>query len=809
MQARLVRNDGVVRTTVIRFAHLFTPGVGAGFVATIEDITERLAFEARLAHQANHDPLTGLPNRTLLARLRGRAVPPGHRRAGLPVPGPGQLQGRQRLPRPHRRRRAARRGRRPAARDGAPRRPGRPLRRRRVRRRLRAGGRGRRRRPRRAHHRRAGRGRCAWAGSTSARTPASASPCRPPSTSRRRSSSATATSRCTRPRPAARAGSPCSTRQARAEARDKLRLVAELRDAIERREHHAAVPADLRHRRPARRPRWRRWPGGSTRARADQPDGLRAAGRGERPHRRPLGLLVLDETCRQLAEWDRLTGPRRAAPGQRQRLGAAAGRQPARPGRWPPCERHGLHPRGISIEITESALMKDPDVGADGAAAAARPRRASWPSTTSAPATPRWPTCGTCRSTASRSTAPSSPSSPRGTARSPRRSSRWPAASSLCTVAEGVETAEQAAELGRLGATYLQGFSLAAAHDRRPAQPPGSPSTGRPRRDRHTLPASPWPAAVPAPAFDVETVLASIDTMAAQKPVAAQLVSVANAEDTSARELARHPRLRRRAGRPGDEAGQLRLLRHARPGHLAAVRGDRRRLHHGAHHGDRRAHRPRRRVAAARELLGLHHAPRARGVHAGAPLRGAARRTRCASACSPSWASRCCTTTTPRATGRSLAAEPTFPGRRAAETRRYGIYGLRLTARRAGAVGLPAPHGRAADAVDDYRAPEGALLRSSFELAARLTSRATSRCRSCGSAAGSSARTTSSRCSTRSARTPTSSAGRCSATDADPVRDPDSEPRSPIQGRGRRRARRLVRGADQPVYGAPSGSTVG
>jgi EAL domain-containing protein (putative c-di-GMP-specific phosphodiesterase class I) len=31
----------------------------------------------------------------------------------------------------------------------------------------------------------------------------------------------------------------------------------------------------------------------------------------------------------------------------------------------------------------------------------------------------------------------------------------------LCTVAEGVETDEQAEELARLGATYLQGFSLA------------------------------------------------------------------------------------------------------------------------------------------------------------------------------------------------------------------------------------------------------------------------------------------------------------------------------------------------------------
>src|SRR5689334_23023045 len=65
-KARLIRDDGTERTTVLRFAHLFTPGVGAGFVGTIEDITERLAFEERLAHQATYDPLTGLPNRTLL-----------------------------------------------------------------------------------------------------------------------------------------------------------------------------------------------------------------------------------------------------------------------------------------------------------------------------------------------------------------------------------------------------------------------------------------------------------------------------------------------------------------------------------------------------------------------------------------------------------------------------------------------------------------------------------------------------------------------------------------------------------------------
>lgn len=66
IHARFIDSHGLVRHTDMRCTPLHTPGVGDGFVATLEDITERLAFEAQLSYQATHDSLTGLPLRTRL-----------------------------------------------------------------------------------------------------------------------------------------------------------------------------------------------------------------------------------------------------------------------------------------------------------------------------------------------------------------------------------------------------------------------------------------------------------------------------------------------------------------------------------------------------------------------------------------------------------------------------------------------------------------------------------------------------------------------------------------------------------------------
>ncbi|MGY1591501.1 putative bifunctional diguanylate cyclase/phosphodiesterase [Geodermatophilus sp. SYSU D00965] len=457
-QARLVREDGTERTTVIRFAHLFTPGVGAGFVGTIEDITDRLAFEARLAHQANHDPLTGLPNRTLLAdHVTARFTPGGSGLACLFLDldnfkvvndSLGHAAGDELLVEI-------------AARLRSTVRPGDLV--------ARFGGdefvvv-------------------CEDVGEDEAVALAErigavlAEPVRLGGVDVRPHASVGVTVQtaehvaaeelirdCDIAMYQAKAGGKgritVLDQQARAEARDKLRLVADLREAIERREitllyqpifdavdgTPVAVESLARWDHPTRGPI-----SPATFVALAEESGLIGG----------LGLLVLDETCRQLADWDRLLG---ACAPQRANVNVSAlqldgnlhGHVVAA------LERHGLPPSRLSVEITESALMKDPASARDVLA--------------------QLRDLGVQLAIDDFGTGYSSLAYLRHLPVDCLKVDRSFVAElahghteiasavialaknlDLTTVAEGVETEEQAAELARLGAGFLQGFSLAA-----------------------------------------------------------------------------------------------------------------------------------------------------------------------------------------------------------------------------------------------------------------------------------------------------------------------------------------------------------
>ncbi len=457
VQARLVRVDGTVRTTVIRFAHLFTPGVGAGFVATIEDITERLAFEARLAHQAHHDPLTELPNRTLLAHYVAERFRPGT--GGLAClfldldnfkvvnDSLGHTAGDELLVEVANRLRATVRPGDLVARFGgdefvvvceqvdedavvalaeriaeALSRP------------LRLGG-----VDVRPH---------ASVGVTvqTADHVAAEELIRD----------------CDIAMYQAKAGGKgrisVLDQAGRAEARDKLRMVTELRNAIDNRElsllyQPIFATTDRTPVAVESLARWQHPDRGAISPTVFVPlaeeSGLIAG----------LGLFVLDETCRQLAEWDRLMGA--AAPRQANVNVSALQLDANLPAQVAAAlERHGLPASRISIEITESALMKDPtsaqrvlqqlrDVGVELAIDDFGTGYSSLAYLRHLPVD--------CLKVDRSFVAELSgghgeiASAVIALARN----------LNLCTVAEGVETAEQADELQRLGATYLQGFSLA------------------------------------------------------------------------------------------------------------------------------------------------------------------------------------------------------------------------------------------------------------------------------------------------------------------------------------------------------------
>ena len=71
------------RTIAVSQQPVVQDGVPGGWVATYEDTSERRAAEARLAHMARHDPLTGLPNRLALAEHLQGVLARGRRGAGI------------------------------------------------------------------------------------------------------------------------------------------------------------------------------------------------------------------------------------------------------------------------------------------------------------------------------------------------------------------------------------------------------------------------------------------------------------------------------------------------------------------------------------------------------------------------------------------------------------------------------------------------------------------------------------------------------------------------------------------------------
>ena len=76
MGYRVVRPDGSVRAVSARYEATRDEegGRAIGLAGTIHDVTERRALEEELAHRAFHDPLTDLPNRTLLMDRLGHAL---------------------------------------------------------------------------------------------------------------------------------------------------------------------------------------------------------------------------------------------------------------------------------------------------------------------------------------------------------------------------------------------------------------------------------------------------------------------------------------------------------------------------------------------------------------------------------------------------------------------------------------------------------------------------------------------------------------------------------------------------------------
>ena len=107
---RFRQADGSWLNAEILATNLLHDPTVRGIVLNTRDVSERRRLEQQLTHQAFHDPLTGLANRALFRDRVSHALALAQRRGHADrgaVPGPRQLQDRQRQPGPRRGRPAA------------------------------------------------------------------------------------------------------------------------------------------------------------------------------------------------------------------------------------------------------------------------------------------------------------------------------------------------------------------------------------------------------------------------------------------------------------------------------------------------------------------------------------------------------------------------------------------------------------------------------------------------------------------------------------------------------------------------------
>jgi HD-like signal output (HDOD) protein len=222
------------------------------------------------------------------------------------------------------------------------------------------------------------------------------------------------------------------------------------------------------------------------------------------------------------------------------------------------------------------------------------------------------------------------------------------------------------------------------------------------------------------PMFDIEGILASIDTMAAQRPVAAQIVSVANGEDTSAKELSRILAT--------DVALASRVMKLANSAYFG-MRGRVSSLQFAVTVVGFTTVRTMATVALTDlddesrlpEDFWLVTTSLALGASTLAPRFGERPQDALCIGLLAQMGAALLHHNDPEGYAELCAAEPTYTGRRAAETRRYGLNSLKLTAVALEQWGFPHSMISRLQSVDDFHSIEGGLLRGAFEVASRLT----------------------------------------------------------------------------------------